>query len=182
MAKRHQEVAHVSLHDRDIVCFHCGARERVIHEDQHGGIPINSPAWAGFLAHGEAFERAHARCPETASSPTRRIEASLGEWERGLFVGSSSGTIFAVLHGRPPLGFSRDRIGNTPQDPSDFNRCHRLLQVVPAWRSRLGEVAAMFPSWAPLVGAWDELTAMLDRRDPGMYDRMKALLGEGDRG
>ncbi len=172
-------VAHVSLHDRDIVCFHCGARDRVIHDDQRQGIPINSPAWAGFIAHGVAFEKAHARCQETESSPTLKLETSPGEWERGLFVGSSSGTIFAVLQGHPPLGFARDRLGALPQDPADFQRCHRLLLVVPAWRSRLGEVAAKYPRWAPLVAAWDELTAMLQRRDPGMYDRMQALIGEG---
>lgn len=179
MARKRPAVTHVSLYDKDIVCFHCGKRDTVIHGP---GIAINSPAWAGFMAHGEAFEKAHAGCPETSESPTQKLETSPMEWERGLFVGSSSGTIFFVLGGRLPLGFARDRLGATPRDPGDFSRCHRLLRVMPEWRSRLGEVAAKYPAWGPLVASWDELTERLKIQDPGMYDRMQALMGEGSHG
>lgn len=179
---RGRGVDHVSLHGREIACFHCGAREIVIHDDQRGGIGINSPAWAGFVAHGEAFERLHGKCKETAASPTKRLEGSAFEWERGLFVGSSSATIFAAFVGRPPVGVERDRIGALPQDPADFNRCHRLLQVEPSWRENLQAVAVKHPAWGPMVAAWDELTQMLVTLAPGMYDRMQALIKEGGRG
>jgi len=176
---RGQGVAHVGLHDKLVVCFHCGARDVVIHDDQRHGIAINSPAWAGFVAHGIAFEKAHAKCKETPESPSIRLEATPEEWERGLFVGSSSGTIFTVCMGRRPMGFAADRLGAAPLDPADFNRCHRLLRVQPEWRSRLGEVALAYPTWKGLVEHWDELTAMLEAKNPAMYDRMQVLLERG---
>lgn len=71
-------------------------------------------------------------------------------------------------------------------DPADFGRCYRLLKIMPSWRPRLPEVAALFPKWTGLVSAWDELTALYEeelprRRCPKLYVRMQELRGEAVR-
>lgn len=99
-------------------------------------------------------------------------------WVTNGDTGISSMAIWAVMMGRPA---ERRHFGNTPSDPSDFGRCYRLLKVMPSWRARLPEVAAKFPTWAPLVEAWDELTALYEEelpkgRAPKLYARMQELL------
>lgn len=162
-----QSVDHVGLHGKDVACFHCGARIQVI---PPGGAPFKM-----VIAASKEFEKIHKACMETPNSPINKLEASPGEWERGLFVGSSSATIFATMLDRVPDGIERSRIGAVPQDPDDFSRCHRLLRVMPEWRGRLHEVADKHAAWKPLVENWGRLTAMFERRDPGMFDFMKTL-------
>ena len=165
MAK--QPVNHVGLYGKEVACYYCGARIQVV---PPGGAPIEM-----VLAAAKAFEKIHKGCKETPGSPTKKLEASPGEWERGLFVGSSSATIFAAMTGRPPVGVDRDRIGSVPQDPDDFSRCYRLLRVMPEWSGRLQEVSEKHAAWKPLVDNWDRLTAMFEQHDPKMFDVMKAL-------
>lgn len=98
-------------------------------------------------------------------------------WKNGHDTGMSSMFLWAVLMGR-----TMGRV-HYPHDPSDFGRCHRLLELIPEWRPRLGEVGAKSPEWGALVGAWDELTALYLEELPNgiaskLYARMKALLGE----
>lgn len=107
-------------------------------------------------------------------------------------VGISSKTIVYALtninvesyikRGEEILHFTTNRF-DVPHDPSDFRRCHLLLELFPEWRSRLPEVAAKFPKWKPLVDAWGELEALyaeeINRKDgtaPKLYARMKELL------
>lgn len=77
-------------------------------------------------------------------------------------VGVSSKTIWAVMMGvakttRQCRSFDYD----TPKDPDDFKRCHKLILTVPQWRGRLPEVASVFPKWIPFIRGWDKLEAML---------------------
>lgn len=104
-------------------------------------------------------------------------------WLKSGDTGTSSETIFSVLTGYPV------RHTGTPADPSDFGRCYRLLQVMPSWRARMGEVAAAHPAWRPFVDAWEELTALYEhelahgpvvkgvRQAPKTYGRMLQLRG-----
>jgi len=62
-----------------------------------------------------------------------------------------------------------------PHDPSDFNRCVKLLNAVPEYRSRMDEMRAVSPQWDSLVDHWDELEGMLKESAPEIYDRMKEL-------
>lgn len=106
----------------------------------------------------------NARCPMCAAPkplcgehPKATNEGDPIAWLTNGDTGTSSKTIWAVMTGRT-VGdkyFHPD----VPYDPSDFGRCHRLLEVMPSWRARLPEVAAKYPKWAGLVDAWDELTA-----------------------
>ena len=93
------------------------------------------------------------------------------EWYRGTDTGISSETIFQVMTGIPV------RSHCTPSDSGDFGRCYRLLDKMPHWRQRLGEVVVMFPDWKPLVDNWDTLESMYRKKDKGMYGYMKKLMG-----
>ena len=93
-------------------------------------------------------------------------------------TGASSKTIFAVMVG------SKTVRPDVPHDPSDFGRCYRLLALFPEWRSRLHEVAEKYPMWGPLIGAWDELSALYEyeaamKTGRELFDRMQVLIDEG---
>ena len=49
------------------------------------------------------------------------------------------------------------KFGNHPSDPSDFNRCLKLLNAVPEARNHMDKVAKLSDVWARLVDRWDEL-------------------------
>lgn len=110
--------------------------------------------------------------------PKNTTEGDAQAWLNNGDTGISSETIWRVLMGETP------KRASIPWDPADFGRCYRLLKVMPAWRSRLGEVAVKYPEWRPLVEAWDELTAMYEaeiqngsKTSPRMYERMMELQG-----
>lgn len=95
--------------------------------------------------------------------------------------GISSKTIASVLV--PELRSCVAEWGaGVPRDPADFGRCYRLLKLIPGGTERMGEVAARYPEWAPLVSNWSELTRMYEEElptgsAPKMYRRMKELEG-----
>lgn len=180
-AKKKPAADHVVMKGEEMVCLHCGARQRL-------AFPIDL---AVFAAACKAYSSAHARCrPNPAVAATeeqRRVDAeqSPEAWMGGPDTGVSSVTIWQVMmqsHKAPWLDFRPD----VPHDPSDFGRCYRLLQAFPAWRPRLPEVAARYPKWGPMVRDWDRLAALYDealKRPDGMapelYELMKQLEGEG---
>ena len=114
------------------------------------------------------------------------------EWLLSGDTGTSSKTICAVM-----TGSDGDRLGDPPYDNDDFGRCYRLLQLFPAWRRRLPEVAARYPMWGPMVASWGQLTALWEsycdalghvgpkeyaaNKDTAktLYNRMKVLIDEG---
>jgi hypothetical protein len=84
----------------------------------------------------------------------------LAEWSLSNNTGGSSETIHAVMMGVKKKGLLWGRI---PRDPSDFERCHKLLEVFPEFRARLPEVAKAYPAWKPFVEHWDRLTELYER-------------------
>lgn len=105
-------------------------------------------------------------------------------WFFGTDTGISSATIFSVLADQKAIRdgarASAQFRPDVPHDPSDFGRCHRLLERFPAWRQRLAEVAEAYPDWKPFVEHWDELTALYleespTGRCPKLYYRMQEL-------
>lgn len=76
---------------------------------------------------------------------------------------------------------------NHPHDPDDLNRCLLLLDLIPEWRPRMGEMAAHGKAWAGLSGIWDEIAstfldeAGLDwgkaKSAPKTYALMKKAIG-----
>lgn len=105
------------------------------------------------------------------------------EWMLAGDTGISSETILHVMEGTPPPM----RV-DVPHDPSDFGRCHRLLEAFPTYRARLQEVAEKYPAWVGLVREWDALTEMYcaarntgAKSAPDLYERMRELIDEGRR-
>jgi len=86
----------------------------------------------------------------------KSIQARDNAWFCSLFTGASAIAIQQRMNPARPTTFKR----NHPHDPSDLNRCLLLLDLVPEWRPRLGEMADVSPAWAALVGEWDNLEGM----------------------
>ena len=105
------------------------------------------------------------------------------EWILSNDTGTSSKTIWAVIMNAiptKPTPFQFD----IPHDPSDFGRCYRLLTLIPEWRSRLSEVAEIFPIWKPMVREWDKMEELYKRdfglgKSEELYNLMQDLRHEG---
>lgn len=92
-------------------------------------------------------------------------------WIVGSDTGSSSEAIWHVMMG------GKAKRHAYPSDGGDLGRCLRLLELIPEWKPRLKEMAAVSPYWAALVANWDELArlhALADHRP--VYERMKQIL------
>ena len=63
-----------------------------------------------------------------------------------------------------------------PSDGSDFGRCERMLDAVPAFRARLPEMASANPYWAALVPHWDEI-----RESPDKHALIRKLTAEAEK-
>ena len=95
----------------------------------------------------------------------KEIEGSIAtlllqeRWWKGLDVGMSSAAIFSTFADEPwRLGADKMGCGAIPRDAVDFGRCKRLIDLFPAWRDRLGEVAAKYPGqWQAVIARWTEL-------------------------
>lgn len=111
------------------------------------------------------------------------------DWIVGRDTGVSSEAIWTHMMGRKP---SEKWPGNWPHDPDDLGRCVRLLELIPEWRSRIGEMASYGRGWAALVPHWAALTTLLaqeigpefkpgrDKRAPLTYAAMKSFLAEAN--
>lgn len=116
-------------------------------------------------------------------SETFTIPAAAMEWQRRGEKGISSNAIFETMTGFPVTG-SWGR--GYPSDPDDLRRCRLLLDAVPEFAARLGEMATVGPEWAELVAIWPRLCATMDAelakhpaRCPETYRLMKAAIERG---
>jgi hypothetical protein len=89
----------------------------------------------------------------------------LNRWYMRGKTGLSSETIAKKMMGYP-LGRP-----SHPYDGGDFARCEGLLDAVPEFRARLGEMAGISPYWAALVPRWEDI-----RRAPDKYKLMRSIL------
>ncbi len=104
---------------------------------------------------------------------TARIEDRVSWWKNRGEHGISSATIFYAMGGGWVYG-SRDDI---PYDPADYERCRRLLDLIPEWRADMGKIVKRFPYWKPLVDRWDEFDALHDEEFPsGVAPKLYALM------
>jgi hypothetical protein len=53
-----------------------------------------------------------------------------------------------------------------PCDPRDFERCKKLLDLIPEWRAELGKVAERFPGFKPFFDRWEEFEALFAEESP----------------
>lgn len=75
---------------------------------------------------------------------------------------------------------------NHPYDPSDFNRCLLMLEMVPEARGSFDEIAKLSPVWARLIERWGEVEkSFIDEvglgwskanRAPKTYKLMKEII------
>ena len=70
-----------------------------------------------------------------------------------------------------------------PRDPSDLNRCIKLVDEVPEVREHFAQIAATTPQWGIVIANWDDLASRLKSEANGnpyfdapvTYRRMKDL-------
>ena len=85
------------------------------------------------------------------------VPAAAIEWLRAGERGMSSEAIFARLTGIPI-----ESEKNHPHDADDLRRCRALLDAVPEFAARLGEMSDVSERWAKLVKVWPRLCAIMD--------------------
>lgn len=101
----------------------------------------------------------------------------LAEWLVSNDTGISSKTMAAIA-----LGAKKSRF-NAPYDPSDFGRCYRLVQKVPAIRNAFDRIGELEPRFAGILLNWDELCSLYERdlhtgQSKELYRRIKELRGD----
>lgn len=105
------------------------------------------------------------------------MQSKILNWLATGQTGESSKTIAFRM-----LGGTHYKHESHPYDPDDFNRCFKLLVVVPEIRPRLREMAAVSPSWSALVDHWDEIEqsfleeTAIGHRCPKTYKIMDRVL------
>ncbi|MDM3891777.1 MULTISPECIES: hypothetical protein [Pseudomonas] len=80
------------------------------------------------------------------------VEQRAAAWMRDGDVGMSSRAIHDHMLGVP----ARDGYA-APADPDDLNRCIKLLELIPEWKPRMGEMAQRGEQWVGLAGNWGEI-------------------------
>lgn len=81
------------------------------------------------------------------------MDRRLAEWFAGRGVGTSSKAIALWL----AAGVRSD---GPPSDTSDLKRCLALLDAIPEWKSRMGEMAEAGERWKPFAERWPELVSL----------------------
>ena len=99
---------------------------------------------------------------------------AVGEWMTSWDTGVSSETMAAIA-----LGAEKGRF-DAPHDPSDFGRCYRLVQKVPAIRGAFSRIGELVPAFAGILREWDELCRLYERdlhtgSSEELYRRIKEL-------
>lgn len=131
----------------------------------------------------EGFLRQAAQCNGWPGELASRllVAAEIGQWIVGEDTGLSSKTIAAIWLGAKSGWFS------FPRDPSDFGRCWRLVEKVPAIREAFPRICAVYPPIAPYLEHWDELSQLYmaatesgTGKAPELYQRMIALQEQRD--
>lgn len=94
--------------------------------------------------------------------------------------GISSDTIYTVF-----AGCTRPRRTDVPHDPDDFRRCRQLFDLIPEWRSRIEEVALVYPWYRPFTERWDEMDRLWEEESPSgkcpkLYELMAVARAETD--
>jgi hypothetical protein len=151
-----------------------------------------------FTAISKAFDKEHKKCRlikalglscfhclrfghEPKACPRLDYKGDPERWWNGPDTGRSSKAIWRQLR----EGIAPTEKNTVPRDPDDFGRCHRLLEAIPGWRDRIGEMRSN-SEWAGLAEAWDELEKLYEEELPSgscpkLYARMTEILrGSGD--
>lgn len=70
-----------------------------------------------------------------------------------------------------------------PHDPSDLNRCVKLVGEIPEIKEKFHLISELSPTWKRLIDKWDELESTLKSevesgsgRAPKTYDLIKSII------
>lgn len=128
----------------------------------------------------KAFNNLHKDCLKTWVEPQPDMSQSeydrIGWWIENGQKGTSSKTMLFICYGKRLTSEL-----SHPLDPSDFMRCHKLVQTVPEIKHRFYLLKEHSPVWSNLVDNWDELTELLNEqltganKNNGMYELMQKL-------
>lgn len=67
--------------------------------------------------------------------------------------------------------------GHHPHDVDDFQRCRKLLMMMPEWRNSIHKMKDVSPIWSKLADHWDELDALYDQiEEAGAAEKMNSLI------
>lgn len=180
MAPRKRKGDHIVMRNGHPFCTHCGQTYLV---NLPAPIPVVTGAWNGFI-------KVHANCKKTWTEPvpdlTQDIPTRVLWWyengERGVSAETLLANFITVQGNLAAMKIKkrpRSEWGH-PHDPSDFGRCHKLLEALPELREHLDQMKDVSRVWSNLVDNWDKLTAMLQEqlttgKRNGMYEFMKEL-------
>lgn len=148
-----QKLEHTTIRNEKLFCLNCGGQHPL-------GMPIPIKEMTNKI---DAFNVLHKDCVKTWNEPVADINGKTLEENKSWWLlhgehGISSKNMFAVLSG----GYSKsDGKLMTPSDPSDFNRCSKLLQAIPQWKNELNKLKQVSETWSKLVDNWDKLETML---------------------
>lgn len=58
-----------------------------------------------------------------------------------------------------------------PSDFDDFERCYKLLEIIPEWKEKIHNIAKLSPQWETLIDNWDAIEKRyLEREKYGWLD------------
>lgn len=95
------------------------------------------------------------------------------KWRASKDVGNSSIVIYDLFMGI----VEPKRMRTFPNTYDAFSKCIILLKMVPEWRPRLEEVAAVYPRWKIFVENWKTLEKLYSKgNDPESVKKVEAKL------
>lgn len=111
-----------------------------------------------------------------------KAQRALGNWIIGGDTGTSSKTMAAIALGATKLSNDGYHV-DAPHDPSDFDRCYRLVQKVPEIREFFPRIAKKVKTFAGILREWDDLVRIYERdkvtgKSTELYNRIKELRGD----
>lgn len=154
-------------------------------------VPVMNQLMQGKVKQ-KGFEDACVKALEAAGCPVgydttmpgadKTVEERAAKWLRDGQVGMSSRAIYCHMTG------GEEKRWSYPSDPDDLNRCLLLLDLIPEWKERMGEMATRGGAWTGLAVRWEELTTtFLDEvglgwskanSAPKTFALMKQVIGE----
>lgn len=168
--KMNKDSHHITIRNQALFCTHCG-----------GKTPLKMPMSVDNMNEKiDAFNTLHYDCEKVWEQPkvdqSKSIEEKMDFWLNQGERGMSAEVIFQNLSGKY-IGLN---FPHHPHDPDDFRRCYDLLETIPEWKERIGELHKLSPVWKKLVDNWDKLTLMLEeqfktKKPNGMYEYMNEL-------
>lgn len=183
---RKKKESNTGFRNGNLFCYNCGNSYDMFAGTGGQGVPIGLSA--DIM---KSFAKQHLKCKPTWTEPVNEnaenktaTDNALWWLKYGEHGASSAGIWYHMTKGSygdmGPVDNFKFHLRPHPLDPSDFYRCYKLLNAVPQWKKRIGEMGQHSEVWQKLVDNWDKLTEMLEeqlqtKKANGMYEFMQQL-------